>query len=328
MKNLLKFSFIFFIAGAFIACDTDDDGDQDPTTNTIADFVAANPNYSSLGAALDAAGLTAVLDGEAEFTVFAPDNTAFAAFLEANGFAELGDVPVPLLTQVLLNHVIAGEFESNELTTGYVNTLATFNGEEDAPLSMYINTSDNVVINGGVATGGTSVVLADVDVDNGVIHAVSSVINLPSVVTFALADSNTFSTLVSALTRDDQAANNYVGTLTTANGTAPAPFTVFAPTNDAFGELLTLLGAGSLADIDGPTLTATLNTHVIAGANVRAEDLTDGTVGTLGADIIIDAANATITDVDGRVINIIVTNVQAANGVVHAIDKVILPIDL
>ncbi len=65
--------------------------------------------------------------------------------------------------------------------------------------------------------------------------------------------------------------------------------------------------------------------HVIAEANVRAEDLVDGPVTTLGGEIIIDASNATITDPNGRVSNIIVVNVQAANGVVHAIDKVILP---
>jgi len=100
---------------------------------------------------------------------------------------------------------------------------------------------------------------------------------------------------------------------------------VFAPTNDAFGDLLDELGASSLADIDGATLTATLNTHVIAGANVRAEDLTDGVVGTLGDDITISAGDATITDPNGRVSNIVATNVQAINGVVHAIDKVILP---
>lgn len=157
---------------------------------------------------------------------------------------------------------------------------------------------------------------------NGVIHAVDAVIGLPTVVTFATADA-TFSTLVSALTRPDQP--DFVAVLSTSAGTAPAPFTVFAPTNDAFADLLTELGETSLDAIGAATLTATLNTHVIAGANVRAEDLTSGDVATLGETITIDATNATITDPNGRVSTIIVTNVQASNGVVHAIDKVILP---
>ncbi len=325
MKNLLKFTLVLFLTMPLFSCGDDDDTVIVPPTNTIADFVAANDDYSSLGAALDAAGLTATLDGTTEFTVFAPNNAAFSAFLSANGFASLDDVPVPLLTEVLLNHVIAGKNEAADLTTGYVNTLATFDGQALENLSMYLNTSAGVAINGGDAVaGGASVTAADVAVDNGVIHAVDNVIGLPTVVTFALADSDTFSNLVAALTRADQP--DYVSVLTDANGgDGNAPFTVFAPTNDAFGDLLAELGADSLADIDGAVLTATLNTHVIAGANVRAEDLTDGVVSTLGADVTIDAANATITDLNARVSTILVTNVQAANGVVHAINTVLLP---
>ena len=182
---------------------------------------------------------------------------------------------------------------------------------------MYINTESGVTLN-GIST----VTTADINAANGVVHIVDSVIALPTVVTFAVADP-TFGTLVSALTRPDQP--DFVSVLSTANGTSPAPFTVFAPTNTAFEDLLTELGISSLDDIDTATLTATLNTHVIAGANVREENLVDGTVSTLGDDIVINATNATITDQNGRISNIIVTNVQAANGVVHAIDKVLLP---
>lgn len=90
-------------------------------------------------------------------------------------------------------------------------------------------------------------------------------------------------------------------------------------------NLNTVLGLSGLNDIDTATLTATLNTHVIAGANVRAEDLVNGVVNTLGDDLIINAGNSTIADPNGRVSNIIIVNVQAVNGVVHAIDKVLLP---
>jgi uncharacterized surface protein with fasciclin (FAS1) repeats len=194
--------------------------------------------------------------------------------------------------------------------------LATFADTENN-LSLYINTESGVTLNGI-----SNVATPDVVAANGVVHIVDAVIALPTVVTFAVADP-TFGTLVSALTRPDQP--DYVGILSTDAGTSPAPFTVFAPTNTAFDDLLAELSLGSLDEIDTATLTATLNTHVIAEANVRAEDLVSGTVMTLGDDIVIDAANATITDPNGRVSNIIVTNVQAANGVVHAISKVLLP---
>jgi len=315
MKNFLKISLILFITLSIASC-SEDDSNPEPQTNTIADFVASNDNYSSLKAALDRAGLTATLAGQGQFTVFAPNNDAFAAFLTANGFATLDEVPVDLLTNVLLNHVVIGKLMATDLTTGYINTLAT-EESSGANLSLYINTSSGVKLN-GIST----VTTADVAADNGVIHAVNTVIGLPTVVTFATADP-TFSTLVMALTRADQP--DYVGVLSTPAGTSPAPFTVFAPTNDAFADLATELDINGLADIDGPTLTAALNTHVIAGANVRAEDLVNGTVSTLGDDLDINAPNATITDPNGRISNIIVVNVQASNGVVHVIDKVLLP---
>lgn len=317
MKNLFKTAFILLLSVVVFSCSDDDDNTVTPNEEvTIAAFVAANADYSSLFAALERADLAATLDGTDEFTVFAPDNAAFSAFLSANGFASLNDVPVDLLRNVLLNHVVAGTVESTQLTTGYVNTLAT-NGASGDNLSLYVNTASGVELNGI-----SNVTTADIEATNGVIHAVDVVIDLPTVVTFATADA-TFGSLVAALTRADQP--DFVSVLSSPLGTDPAPFTVFAPTNNAFSELLVELGVNDLSDIDGATLTAALNLHVIAGANVRAEDLVDGTVSTLGGDITIDAANATITDANGRVSNIVVVNVQAINGVVHAIDTVILP---
>lgn len=304
-----------FMALGVASCSSDDDNKLTTQTNTIADFVASNNDYSSLKAALDRAELTTTLAGEGNFTVFAPNNAAFEAFLDANGFNSLNEVPTALLKNVLLNHVVSGKIMAADLSTGYANTLAT-EASSGANLSLYVNVSSGVKLN-GIST----VTAADIQVDNGVIHAVNSVIGLPTVVTFATADQN-FTSLVAALTRQDQP--DYVSVLSTS-GTSPAPFTVFAPTNAAFAALLNELGASSLNDIDGATLTATLNTHVIPEANVRAEDLVNGTVSTLGANLIVDADNATLTDPNGRMSNIIVVNVQAVNGVVHAIDKVLLP---
>ncbi|PQB04901.1 fasciclin domain-containing protein [Aureitalea marina] len=288
----------------------------DVVNPTIAGLAMMNADLSILVDALGRAGLVDTLnDRNAEFTVFAPTNTAFLAFLDSLGLDSLDDVPVDVLTQVLLNHVLTGTALSTDLSTGYVSSLATFGGEDN--LSMYISTADGVRINGV-----SSVAAADQTAANGVVHVVDAVIGLPTVVTFATADP-TFETLVAALTREDQP--DFAGILSTPNGTEPAPFTVFAPTNDAFGDLLAELGLGGLGDLDTATLTATLNYHVIGGANVREEDLSSGDVGTLGGNITINAAAATITDPNGRVINIVVTNVQAANGVVHVINRVILP---
>ena len=318
-KNLTKITALF--AFAFLAFSCSDDDDNSPVATlpeTITELAVATPELSILVDALTIADLAATLDQPGSYTVFAPTNAAFTAFLAQNNIPSLNDVPVDVLTQILLNHVLAGNVQSGDLATGYVSSLstATPNG---ANMSMYIDLSDGVRIN-GVA----KVTAPDNNVDNGVIHLVDAVIGLPTIVTMATSNSS-FTNLVAALTRDDQP--DFVSVLSTANGTNPAPFTVFAPTDAAFGALLTELGATSLADIDGATLTATLNNHVVGGANVTADMLSDNmTVTTLGGDITANiSGGATLTDANGRVSNIVATNVQTANGVIHVIDKVVLP---
>ncbi len=286
---------------------------------SIATHAVANSTFSSLVEALSLVDLVPTVDTGGPFTVLAPTNAAFDTFL--NG-ADLGDIPVPALTQVLLNHVLNGVTLSTDLTTagaGYSNTLAS--GADDNVLSIYFNTSDGVTFNGK-----STVLVADVIANNGVIHAVDAVITLPTVVDFALADP-TFSTLVAALT-DARLTTDFVTLLSTPNGTDPAPFTVFAPTNTAFGDLLTELGFDGLEDIGVATLDATLKYHVVTGANVvEAQIMNDMPIGTVGGMITanVDDTVITLTDANGRVSTVVATNVQAANGVIHAIDKVILP---
>ncbi|QLE01947.1 fasciclin domain-containing protein [Galbibacter sp. BG1] len=284
----------------------------DAMNPTIAGFVSMNDDYSSLLAAVQKAGLVETLSAEdAELTVFAPNNAAFAAFLEANSFASLDDVPEDVLTQVLLNHVIAGEVMSGDLSTMYGSTMAT-NADGDN-LSLYINTDDGVMLN-GVST----VTAADIEVSNGIIHAVDAVIGLPTVVTFATADAN-FSSLVDALVAAD---TDFVSVL---SGTENAPFTVFAPINSAFDELPAVPSE--------PTLSAVLSHHVIANANLRSSDLSDGAMATSleGDDITVtipgaDDNIAQLTDGSGNTgIQVIAVDVQATNGVIHAVNKVLIP---
>jgi transforming growth factor-beta-induced protein len=317
MKKLLKIIPILLLTTLFLqSCDNDDE----TVTNNIVDIAQSSEDFTSLVAALQKANLVTTLQTQGPFTVLAPTNAAFSTFLSNNGFNSLDEVPVDVLTNILLNHVVGGRLASTDLTTGYASTFAT-SSASDASMSIFIDTSNGSVKFNGIS----SVASADISADNGIVHVVDAVIGLPSVVTFAVADP-TFSTLVAALTRDDL-TTNFVGVLSIATGTSPAPFTVFAPTNDAFGSLLSELGIAGLADIDEPTLDSVLKYHVVAGANVLDTNLTDDmTVTTLGGDITANVTGgATLTNSDGRVSDIIATNVQANNGVIHAINKVILP---
>lgn len=277
----------------------------------VVDHAVANPNLTSLVGALTAGNnttfTTLLSDAEETFTVFAPVNTAFESFTNPSG----NDI-----NSILANHVISGAAaDAASLTNTYFNTAAT-NADGDN-LSLYVNVDDGVQLNGT-----STVAAADIVATNGIIHAVDAVIDLPTVVTFATADPN-FSTLVSALT-ELTPATDFAAVLSTENGTAPAPFTVFAPTNDAFSELEAIPEEG--------LLTAVLNHHVIAGANIVSGDLSDGLVSpaTLEGDTLTFAidgdGNVTITDGSGATdIGIVAVDVQANNGVIHALNKVMIP---
>jgi uncharacterized surface protein with fasciclin (FAS1) repeats len=163
----------------------------------------------------------------------------------------------------------------------------------------------------------------DLEASNGVIHVIDAVIDIPSVVTHALANDN-FTTLVSALTANGL-STDFVSVLSGAG-----PFTVFAPTNAAFEALLNSNPDwNSLGDIPTDILEKVLTYHVIAGANVLSSNLADGMkVTALSGDnftINIGGDNVTITDANGNMANIIAVDVQAGNGVIHVLDKVILP---
>lgn len=304
---------VLAISFTFFSCDDDDE----PSTPTIVAFAQENDNFSSLVAAVERAGLVEALNDEmATLTLFAPTNAAFDAFLSDNGFANVDEVPVATLQQVLLYHVLPIEAASTDLESNYYNTLAEYDVNE--PLSLFINTAGGVKINNDV-----DVTAANEKVSNGIIHTVNKVIAPTNIVTFAAANPN-FSNLVAALTRSDN-TTDFIALLT-----GEGPFTVFAPTNDAFANLLAGVPEwNTLADIPVETLDAVLKYHVVVGANVRAEDISDDApvvTASNGATFTIDLDAADpLINAGSNTANIIATNVQGTNGVIHAIDAVILP---
>lgn len=319
MKNIskvIKLSVLAIVASLSFSC-SDDDGNTTSTNNSISGIASRTPDLSLLVDALTRADLVQTLSQSGSYTVFAPTNAAFTTFLSDNGFASLDEVPVSALKEILLNHVVSGTLPSSSLSNGYVKTLAKGSASSTNTLSMFVNTNSGVKLN-GIST----VTTPNIAASNGVIHIVDTVIGLPTVVTHALANPN-FTTLVSALTRADQP--DFVGIL---SGSASSPFTVFAPTNEAFGNLLTELGATSLNDISQNTLENTLKYHVVAGANVLSTTLSNNQIVTTfqGDDFTITTTGgAKITDANNRVSTIIAVDVQASNGVIHVLDKVILP---
>lgn len=293
---------------------------------TVLSHAGANRDFDSLGAALGAAdgNLIDVLSGDGPFTVLAPDNDAFATFLDGG---DLGGVNTALLSRILLNHVVDGSLgavSSTDLAAlgnGYVNSSTT--GPGDNLLSLYFNTLSGVRFNGV-----SSVTTADIVGSNGIIHEVDAVIGLPTVVTFAAADPN-FTTLVSALT-DLTPGTDFVSILSRTEGSnldgINPEFTVFAPNNDAFAALDAIPGE--------TVLTQVLLHHVVSEANIASTDLMmgDNVAPTLEGDnitITLPGSGNNIADVtDGAGntnIGIIAVDVQADNGVIHVLNRVMLP---
>ncbi|WP_309613083.1 fasciclin domain-containing protein [Flavobacterium sp.] len=320
MKKLTKFIGIAFLSLTIFSCSSDSDSQP-----TIVDIASENADFSTLVTALNRTGLTATLDGSGQFTVFAPTNTAFQTFFASLGSSVTVDnVDVNVLKKVLLNHVIGAEVKSADIVTGYASTLSPFNSTANSPtLSMYIQKSGGVVtINGGASNGGAIVTTADLDASNGVVHVVGNVIGLPTVVNHAIANPD-FTSLVGALTSAGQP--DFVGILSGAG-----PFTVFAPNNAAFTSLNTELAPGGIASVSAANLTKVLTYHVVSPANVRSTSLTEGQVVTpilapSQTFTVLLSGGARLKDANNRECNIAATDVQASNGVIHVLSKVLLP---
>jgi len=261
---------------------------------TVADLAVANSSFTTLVSALSGAGLVPALsDPKATLTVFAPTNDAFA---------QLSSVPEDL-KPILLYHVLGSTVYASQVATGYAKTLSAYMTN---PMDIYINTASGVKINNSA-----TVVLADVVGTNGVIHVIDKVLLPPTVVGIALNNS-AFTTLVSAVVK--------AGLAETLSGVGP--FTVFAPTNDAFTALFTALGVSGVDALTAEQLTPILLYHVVAGNNVSS-GLMNGNIPTLqGTNISVNVGKGVV--LNGNT-NVIIADVQGSNGVVHAIDKVLIP---
>jgi transforming growth factor-beta-induced protein len=270
----------------------------------VVEIAANSQEFTTLVAAVTAADLATTLTSEGPFTIFAPSNSAFGR-IDGNVLNTLLNEPgTPALKQILLHHVVLGNVTADQLQDQDVLTTA-------AGTTLTVT-----IVNGRVLIDDAAVTQANITGSNGVIHKIDRVIlppnSQPNVVEIA-ANSPEFTTLVAAVKAADLA-----NALTTEG-----PFTIFAPSNSAFDR------------IDKSTLTSLLNEpgtsalkqillhHVVAG-NVSADQLKD-------QDVLTTLAGTTlsVTIVNNRVLinDAVVThaNISGSNGVIHKIDRVVLP---
>ena len=271
---------------------------------SVVDIIVNSADHDTLEAAVIAAELADDLSGPGPFTVFAPTDAAFAV-LPAGTIETLLVDPTGTLAQILLYHVVAGQALSASLSDG--QTITTLQGE-DITVTIGMN---------GVMINGATVVVADILADNGVVHVIDAVLLPPApepttTVVDVIVNSDVHNTLEAAVVA--------AGLVETLSGTGP--FTVFAPTDNAFAALPAGVIETLLSDPTG-TLTQILLYHVV-GAQAFSTDLTNGqTVETLQGQTVTVTINA-----EGVFINdaqVTVADIVTDNGVVHVINAVLIP---
>ena len=295
-------------------CDKDD---TPAASNTITDIVVSGSNFTTLESAVLKANLQATLSGAGPFTVFAPDDAAFTA--SGITTAALNSLSAAQVQNILLYHTIGSKIVAADVPAGPNAKVITASGD-----SVFVTKNS-----AGVFINGIKVNTADVAADNGVIHTIGKVL-IPAagnIVETAVASG--LDSLVKAVTRATTAPG---GDPSLAATLGSAKLTVFAPTNTAFTQLLAALSLSKIDDIPVATLLAVLRYHVVGG-RAFSSDLSNSNLAMLaGGNTVINLTNGTsggptITGNGngGNKSNIIATNIVCRNGVVHLIDRVLIP---
>jgi len=299
-------------------------GSDDPAPPGNLAQVATGAGFNSLVAAADKAGLVPALsDPNANLTVFAPTDAAFTALATSLGFASASAMVTaldgPTLAKILTYHVLPARKDAAALIAGGPTQATLYNFPGTTPTTLALNTTSGVKVT-DAALNQATVTSANVAASNGVIHVIDKVLVPPGVLNLVqMAQTNSsLSILVEAVV-----AANLAPTLSGAG-----PFTVFAPNNGAFAAALTELQTTKAALLANPALGSILTYHAVAGA-LRAADVValpkPAVVTTVQGGTFSVGADLAITDRGGRVATLLATDVIASNGVVHVIDKVLLP---
>jgi uncharacterized surface protein with fasciclin (FAS1) repeats len=317
-RTFLKIATMTTVVALVSACGGSDD-DHPAPAGTLAQ-VAGQQGFSALIAAAQKAGLDDELSAaSASLTVFAPTDTAFNTLATTLGFADatamVTALPAPALASILSYHVLPARRTAADLTAGGAtqDTIYNFSG---AAAKLGLSTTNGVRITDAVLTQ-AAVTIANVPASNGVIHVINKVLVPPGVLNVVqMAQLNpTFSTLVGAV--------GSASLVTTLSGAGP--FTVFAPTNAAFTAI-----QSTVAGLTPAQLSTVLTYHVLPSQVLSSGIPFNTPINTVANQTISIAAGpaptiATITDTTGGGSKITAVDVRASNGVIHVIDRVLLP---
>src|SRR5699024_5034500 len=201
IKICASIALLVFVFG----CESDDNSSIVEGTNSIVNYLEENPDFSLFSEAVDHVGLSGVLDGNSgTYTVLAPDDDAMQSYLDEKGISDIDDIPEDSLRQLVNYHILDKLSPKDNFVTSYVQTLAqtSINDSVNINLSLFVNTNSGEV----VFNGNTEISEGDIPVDNGILHRVNHVLELPTLKTFMKVDDN-LTPFYNAITENDGATD-------------------------------------------------------------------------------------------------------------------------
>tara|TARA_R110002096_G_scaffold132768_3_gene283271 strand:- start:35433 stop:36422 length:990 start_codon:yes stop_codon:yes gene_type:complete len=325
--NLSKYlSLISLVSLLFLnSCGEDEKpiatGNNDPSN--IYNLASNNSQLTMFIEAIDKVGLESTFSDLSNLTVFTPSNAVFSAYLADLGYSDIDDwltvVDNNEVKKMILYHVLGEEFQSDDLVTGYLKTLAT--NSDNKNIDLFINSGSGVNINGQTI----GVLEADIEASNGTIHIIDGVLQAPTISDLIQANPD-FSDLIAA---GNFSSGDFFGTLHQET----SMFSLLLPNNGAFNqyyasqsninnisEMMNELGTDSLGNI--------LKYHILLG-NQRSVQFSTQAYSTRltgkKVNIINSGGNLSITDGQARQAFFLFKDISALNGSIHIISNVLLP---
>jgi transforming growth factor-beta-induced protein len=299
-KNFIKIFSVLTTMTIFLlsACEEKVQTDE----KNIVEVLSTESDLSTMFAAINYGMIGNLLENYSPFTVFAPSNEAFDEFFTNLGVSGIEDLSSETLDSIILYHMLGGEVQASLFENGFVSTLSA--GPDFQPMVMLMSGYKSTLNVDATITG------FNIMASNGVIHVIDKVLLFPTVLDILNMDGG-FKHFVEAMNKAE------MDSIMIAKG----PYTIFAPTDEAFEELFTDRGMSGIDDMTKEQLVPILQFHIARG-NLESADLNYSTISTLNGDVVVDLSSSYVINSSANVTEI---DLQGKNGVVHSINKVLIP---
>jgi transforming growth factor-beta-induced protein len=303
MKNKKNYIKIFPVLGITIlflisACDK-----KEPDLGqNLVDVLSADSDLSTMVAAIKYGNLGPILEYYSAFTVFAPTNAAFEEYFGNLGVSSVEDLSTETVDSILLYHLLPGAIEGSSFSNGFVSTLSA--GPDSRAMVMLMSGYNSTLNKDANITG------FNIMASNGIIHVIDKVLTLPTIYNIVNMGGD-YRRFIEAMSKAE------MDSILVAKG----PYTIFAPTDDAFDDLFIEQGISGIDEMSKEQLVPILKFHIAQG-NYSSNNLIYATIVTLNGNLDADLSSSFVVNGNANVLDF---NLQGKNGVIHSINKVLIP---